>query len=73
MRIHSDRIVPRLREVDVDVRSTVCITYMEQTFVLPVKERSLTLLSRAMVSPMSAPPHTVVDTAAGRLLAASTP
>ena len=42
------------------------------TFVLPVKDSRLILLSFAMASPISTPPHTVVQTAGGRLLAART-
>lgn len=40
--------------------------------MLPVNDSRLTLLSLAMASPTSAPPHTVVQMAGGRLLATRT-
>ena len=36
--------------------------------VLPVKDNILILLSLAIASPISAPPHTVLHTAPGKLL-----
>jgi hypothetical protein len=42
------------------------------TLVLPVKDKRGTLLSLAIASPISAPPHTVVQTAGETELAAST-
>ena len=42
------------------------------TFVLPVKESRLILLSLAIASPISAPPQTVVQMAGGRSFADNT-
>ena len=42
------------------------------TFVLPVNESRFIFLLLAMASPTSAPPHTVVQMAEGRLLATRT-